>query len=66
MPTPMPALPPRSAYDRATNSGGGNASRSAGAERICSGEAKGVTNFAIQKIAQQVGRIRSSRTCSMR
>jgi hypothetical protein len=43
------------AYDRATNSGGGNASPSAGAERICSGEAKGVTNFAIQKIAEQVG-----------
>jgi hypothetical protein len=42
------------AYDGATNAGG-NASRSAGAERICSGEAKGVTDFAIQKIAQQVG-----------
>jgi hypothetical protein len=43
------------AYDRATNSGGGKASPSAGVERICSGEAKGVTDFAIQKIAQQVG-----------
>jgi LTXXQ motif family protein len=43
------------AYDRATNSGGGNASQSASAERICTGEAKGVTDFAIQKIAQQVG-----------
>jgi len=42
------------AYDRATNAGG-NASQSASAERICSGEAKGVTDFAIQKIAQQVG-----------
>jgi hypothetical protein len=41
------------AYDRATGTGG-NASQSAGAERICSGEAKGVTDFAIQKIAQQV------------
>jgi ABC-type transporter MlaC component len=43
------------AYDRATGSGGGKASQSASAERICSGEAKGVTDFAIQKIAQQVG-----------
>jgi hypothetical protein len=43
------------AYDRATNAGGGSASQSASAERICSGEAKGVTDFAIQKIAQQVG-----------
>jgi ABC-type transporter MlaC component len=41
------------AYDRATNSGG-TASQSAGAERICSGEARGVTDFAIQKIVQQV------------
>jgi hypothetical protein len=41
------------AYGRA-NSSSGNASQSAGAERICSGEAKGVTDFAIQKIAQQV------------
>jgi hypothetical protein len=41
-------------YDRATNSSG-TASQSAGAERICTGEAKGVTDFAIQKIAQQVG-----------
>jgi hypothetical protein len=42
------------AYDRATGPGG-RASQSAGAERICSGEASGVTDFAIQKIAQQVG-----------
>jgi ABC-type transporter MlaC component len=42
------------AYDRATNTGG-NPSQAASAERICSGEAKGVTDFAIQKIAQQVG-----------
>ena len=42
------------AYDRATSQGS-NASQSTGAERICSGEAKGVTDFAIQKIAQQVG-----------
>jgi hypothetical protein len=42
------------AYDRATG-GGGKASQSASAERICSGEARGVTDFAIQKIAQQVG-----------
>ncbi len=41
------------AYDRAMNPGG-NASRSASANRICTGEAKGVTDFAIQKIAQQV------------
>jgi hypothetical protein len=42
------------AYGRATGSGGGSASQTAGNERICSGEAKGVTDFAIQKIAQQV------------
>jgi hypothetical protein len=42
------------AYGRATGSGGGTASQTAGNERICSGEAKGVTDFAIQKIAQQV------------
>jgi hypothetical protein len=40
------------AYGRAANSG--NASQSSGADRICSGEAKGVTDFAIQKIARQV------------
>jgi hypothetical protein len=42
------------AYGRATGSGGGAASQTAGTERICSGEANGVTDFAIQKIAQQV------------
>jgi hypothetical protein len=43
------------AYERATNQGGGTASsQTAGTERICSGEAKGVTDFAIQKIADQV------------
>jgi len=42
------------AYGRATGSSGGIASQTARTERICSGEAKGVTDFAIQKIAQQV------------
>jgi LTXXQ motif family protein len=41
------------AYSRIATSGG--ASQSAAADRICSGEAKGVTDFAIEKIAAQVG-----------
>jgi LTXXQ motif family protein len=39
-------------YGRAATSG--RASQSAGADRICSGDAKGVTDFAIEKIAAQV------------
>jgi hypothetical protein len=46
------------AYGRATGSGAGSSAGTAAqaprTERICSGEAKGVTDFAIQKIAQQV------------
>lgn len=40
-------------YVRAANTPGGGARPSQSAERICSGEAKGVTDFAIQKIADQ-------------
>jgi hypothetical protein len=40
------------AYGRTATSGG--ATQSAGADRICSGEAKGVTDFAIEKITTQV------------
>lgn len=41
-------------YTRVSNRDYGNASRSAGADRICTGQAKGVTDFAIQKISEQV------------
>ena len=41
-------------YDRATNQTVGNAAPSSGAERICSGQAQGLTDFSIQKIADQV------------
>jgi len=40
------------AYGRAASSG--RTSQSAGTDRICSGEAKGVTDFAIEKITAQV------------
>jgi len=41
-------------YARAANTPGGSGRPSQSAERICSGEAKGVTDFAIQKIADQI------------
>src|SRR6185437_8531157 len=41
-------------YDRATNQTVGSTARSASAERICSGQAQGLTDFSIQKIADQV------------
>src|SRR5262249_33760412 len=44
------------AYARAANAGssGSNAAQSASNERICAGQAQGVTDFSIQKIADQV------------
>ncbi|HLZ02430.1 MAG TPA: Spy/CpxP family protein refolding chaperone [Bradyrhizobium sp.] len=41
-------------YDRATNQTVGSTAPQAGAERICSAQAKGLTDFSIQKIADQV------------
>jgi LTXXQ motif family protein len=43
-----------SAYDRATNRTTGSTAPSTGAERICSGQASGLTDFSIQKISDEV------------
>ncbi|MBV8926026.1 MAG: Spy/CpxP family protein refolding chaperone [Bradyrhizobium sp.] len=43
-----------SVYDRTTSQTTGSTAPSASAERICSGQASGLTDFPIQKIAQQV------------
>lgn len=41
-------------YDRATNQTVGSTAPSSGTERICSGQAQGLTDFSIQKIADQI------------
>jgi hypothetical protein len=43
-----------SIYDRATNVTTGSTAPSAGTERICSGQASGLTDFSIQKISDEV------------
>jgi hypothetical protein len=43
-----------STYSRTANPPIGNATAAGGSERICSGQAQGLTDFSIQKIAQQV------------
>jgi hypothetical protein len=45
---------PEQAYSRASRDNRGNAALGGSAARVCSGEAQGLTDFSIQKIADQV------------